>query len=53
MLPEEVEVDFELDDDDEDDDDDCELDTEPEEDLFDEKLPVLLFVRGVVISAAG
>jgi hypothetical protein len=51
MLPEEVEVDLELED--EDDDDDCELDTEPEEDLFVEKLPVLLFVRGVVVSAAG
>jgi hypothetical protein len=45
-----VEVDLELEDDD---DDDCELDTEPVEDLFDEKLPVLLFVRGVVMFAAG
>jgi hypothetical protein len=52
MLPEDVELDLELDDD-EDEDDDCELDTEPEEDLFVEKLPVLLFVRGVALSAAG
>jgi hypothetical protein len=51
MLPEEVEVDLELEDDDE--VEDCELDTELEEDLFVEKLPVLLFVRGVVLSAVG
>jgi hypothetical protein len=44
MLPEELEVDLVLEEDDEDD---------VVDDLFVEKLPVLLFVRGVVILAAG